>query len=574
MANQAKFILVLGIIFGVLIFNLSQNFQNMALQDRFKHEVKQSKITLDSELESNKKVLEGIGSLFKATQEVTRKEFNIFVEPLLKDNKFIQALEWIPRVPYSLRPVLEEQVKRDGFPDFQIKERQSQGEMVSARKRTEYYPVLYMQPLEGNKAALGFDLASSSTRLQSLNEAIDSGKPVATSKITLVQEKGKQAGFLIFFPLYQTHNVPATLEERRKKIEGFTLGVYRIGDMIREIIDSHFIEEINLVIFEGEKLDPKSLLFGNLLKNNLFQIQEPIMVAGKTWTLVWQAKKSFKKFSSNFSILVGSSTFFIFALLAIIFHMNHSKTKKVEMEVVERTKELALKNDELETFTYRTSHDLRAPLVNIRGLSNIMKEDLEDGDYKEVSANIQKIGALSSKLENLVGDIVDVAKIDGENENFEDVDIANEVESIKENLNILIDENQVAVELSLNGNKTVWTQRKLIQRVLENLISNAIKYSDPEKPERYVRVAVSEKNKDTQIQVSDNGLGIPEEYFGEVFGMFKRFHKSSSFGSGLGLYLVKKNLEKINGKISLESNPEGTIFTIFLPASLPTTVKI
>jgi PAS domain S-box-containing protein len=261
----------------------------------------------------------------------------------------------------------------------------------------------------------------------------------------------------------------------------------------------------------------------------------------------------FDKDLSNFLPNMGSE-------IGLFFEKK--QLEKEQDSLVENIKKVNL---ELEEFTYRTSHDLKAPLVNIRGLSNIMKEDLEDGDYKEVSVNIQRIGVLSLKLENLVSDIVDLAKIDGENEISEEIDIAKEVELIKEKLNTLIDDNQVAVKLSLNGNKTIWTQRNLIQRVLENLISNAIKYSDPEKPERYVRIAVSVINKDTQIQVSDNGLGIPEEYFGDVFGMFKRFHKSSSFGSGLGLYLVKKNIEKINGKISLQSNSEGTIFTMFFP---------
>jgi signal transduction histidine kinase len=195
-----------------------------------------------------------------------------------------------------------------------------------------------------------------------------------------------------------------------------------------------------------------------------------------------------------------------------------------------------------------------------------MREDLEDGDYEEVSENIQKIGALSLKLENLVGEIVNAAKINRESEEFEKVDISREVESIKESLGTLIDEKQVAVELSLGSNKTLWTQKNLIQRVLENLISNAIKYSDPGKPQRFVKVDVSPGlNGDTQIQVLDNGLGIPDQYFSEVFGMFKRFHKEASFGSGLGLYLVKKSLDKINGKISLESSPEGTVFTMILP---------
>jgi signal transduction histidine kinase len=262
--------------------------------------------------------------------------------------------------------------------------------------------------------------------------------------------------------------------------------------------------------------------------------------------------------SSLFVALIGFALLFLLGR-RIIVHP-YEELAKVQQSLVKM-------NSELEEFSYRTSHDLKAPLVNIRGLSNIMQEDLDDGDYQEVSQNIQKVSDLTLKLENLIGDVVEAAKVSHENVEYEKVDIEKEVELIKEKLNVLIDEKRVSVQVNQNGNTNVWTEKALIQRVLENLISNAIKYSDPEKPERYVRVTVSEINKDTQIQISDNGLGIPEEYFGEVFGMFKRFHKSSSFGSGLGLYLVKKNLEKINGGISLESSPEGTVFTIVLPAS-------
>jgi len=222
-------------------------------------------------------------------------------------------------------------------------------------------------------------------------------------------------------------------------------------------------------------------------------------------------------------------------------------------------------NQELEEFTYRTSHDLRAPLVNMRGLSQIMQEDLKEGDYVEVSDNIGKIKTLATKLESLVGNILEVAKINHLEEKAEKIDVAKEVELIKDKLNILI--HQKNVEVLVTGDETipVEIQKSIFIRVLENLISNAVKYSDPEKDNRYVKIEVSKSEQGTQIQVSDNGLGIPKKFHEETFGMFKRFHKSSSFGSGLGLYLVKKNIQKINATITMDSSDKGTTFTIVLP---------
>ena len=261
-------------------------------------------------------------------------------------------------------------------------------------------------------------------------------------------------------------------------------------------------------------------------------------------------------------LIIAACILLILSWIIVWWSISSWKTK-----LTEKNAELERKIFELEEFSYRTSHDLRAPLINIRGLSDIMKEDLADGDYEEVSVNIQKVGDLTVRLERLVGDIVETARIDNTHDSPEDVDLANELESIKDNLSTLIDDKQVSIQAKFDEFTTVRTQRTPIQRVLENLISNAIKYSDPEKTNRFVKVEVSDSNGGILIRVLDNGLGIPKKYDDEIFGMFKRFHKSSSFGSGLGLYLVKKNVEKINGEISFQRRSEGSAFTIFLPAS-------
>ena len=176
--------------------------------------------------------LEDIQSLYKASDDVERHEFRAFIEHELEGSPGIQALEWIPRVPASERATYEEAARKDGFPEFRIAEREAQGTMVPADIREEYFPVYYVEPYEGNEAALGFDLASNPIRLEALNKSRDTGQGVATARITLVQETEDQFGFLVFEPIYRKGFPVETLVQRRENLMGFALGVFRITDML------------------------------------------------------------------------------------------------------------------------------------------------------------------------------------------------------------------------------------------------------------------------------------------------------------------------------------------------------
>ncbi len=108
--------------------------------------------------------------------------------------------------------------------------------MVAARRRDEYFPVHYMEPLAGNEAALGFDLGSNPIRRKALRQAWESGKPVASAPITLVQESGSQSGILLFYPIYENGKPTDTRKQRLDNLQGFVLGVYRAEDLIRASI--------------------------------------------------------------------------------------------------------------------------------------------------------------------------------------------------------------------------------------------------------------------------------------------------------------------------------------------------
>ena len=155
--------------------------------------------SLKSSTESALDGLHAIAGWLKTNEKITRIGFERFARHLIKPNGSAQAFEWIPRVFQSQREHFEAAARREVDPDFQITERQSQGKMVPAGTRAEYYPVHYVYPLRGNESALGFDHGSEPSRLTAMKKARDTGRIVASKRITLVQEKRDQYGFLVFF---------------------------------------------------------------------------------------------------------------------------------------------------------------------------------------------------------------------------------------------------------------------------------------------------------------------------------------------------------------------------------------
>ncbi len=191
---------------------------------------------LEKDINVHLEVLKSITSFYHSSKFVDRDEFHSFTKYFLSRHTSIQALEWIPKVPLAERAHFETLAKKDGFDNFSFTDRLKQGEMVSSPERSEYYPVYYVEPLESNRAAIGFDLASNPTRKAALDAAIESGQLIATAKIMLVQETGSQSGFLVFEPIFATKYIPESSTERQQKLKGFALGVFRVGDLVENAI--------------------------------------------------------------------------------------------------------------------------------------------------------------------------------------------------------------------------------------------------------------------------------------------------------------------------------------------------
>lgn len=190
---------------------------------------------LTSNLDRQEAVLASIRSLYDASDDVTRTEFAAFTADALGRFDGLQALSWSPIVPAARLDSFVLDQRRDVAPlDFAAYERDASGETVAVGARDDYAIVQFIEPVETNRAALGYDLQSDEARDAALTAARDSGQVVATAPITLVQETGSQQGILAVLAVYGTGTVPETVSARRSTVEGYATGVYRLGDLLTE----------------------------------------------------------------------------------------------------------------------------------------------------------------------------------------------------------------------------------------------------------------------------------------------------------------------------------------------------
>ena len=219
--------------------------------------------TLRHRVGSYLEVVQSITRFYDSSEIVTRQGFQSFVAQSLTRYQGIQALEWIPRVSNSDRETYEEAARRDGFSDFQITERAEGGQIIRAGQRDEYYPVYFVEPYQENEKAVGFDLASNPSRRAALIAARDTGQLVATARITLVQESGRQFGFLVFAPVYEAGMAHDTVEARGQLLYGYGLGVFRIGDMVERALASVNVEGMEFRLLDVSAAPALRLLYAN-----------------------------------------------------------------------------------------------------------------------------------------------------------------------------------------------------------------------------------------------------------------------------------------------------------------------
>jgi len=328
--------LSVGVTTSLLLWQMVSGWEQTLRENEFQKWSMSYVSSLQKELDRYSEVLESTAALYISSSIVERREFQTFSKGLLKRHIGIQALEWIPRVIDNKRKLFEQNARNDGFKDFHITERQNQSKMVPASQRKEYYPVYFVEPFEGNEQALGFDLASNPIRLAALEQARDTGKMVTTARITLVQESASQFGFLIFKPIYREGSALNTVQQRRENLQGYILGVFRIGEIIQASLNMLEDHKLNVTLLDKSAKQDSQILYTSVkqdilqAKHNSFW-RESISIPDREWSLYLTPQAGFYgQYNLWQSWLVLSSGLLFTGLLAWYLAINHRRTMRME----------------------------------------------------------------------------------------------------------------------------------------------------------------------------------------------------------------------------------------------------
>ena len=282
-----------GITASAVMFRVVKHLERSRAEAHFHQVAEQRLSVVRTNVAGALETVSLLASYFEASGSagVDRHAFSTFVAPALAKHRYIQALEWIPRVEGAARPEYERLARSDGLRNFSFTEAQAGGAPVVAGPQDEYFPVFYVEPFAGNERALGYNLAWSPTRLAALQQARDSGQVAATERVPLVQEKANQYGFLVFAPVY-SQPLPDDLPGRRQALKGFALGVFRIGDFISSDKKSDMSPQVVVHVFDPaapesqRQLHPRTpeTTAENLSRG--LQAEEIFEVGGLTWLLI------------------------------------------------------------------------------------------------------------------------------------------------------------------------------------------------------------------------------------------------------------------------------------------------
>lgn len=569
------------------IFYTSSRNKDIA---RFTNESKRLKSSIENRINLYIALLKGTRGFVEASTDLNNEKFFKYVNSLDLENNYaeVQGIGFTQSFNAKEKTSLENKIRSEGIANFRV---------FPDSPNPNRQAVVYLYPLtEINQRAIGFDMSTEENRRIALEKARDTGKPVATAKVRLIQETGEdtQEGFLIYLPIYNTNQNPEVFQNRISDLRGYVYSPFRARNFLTGIYNNSRDKDIAIRIYDNEVL-PQNLLaetqhseidaytrFGN----ETYITREAVEVAGRQWIVEFYTLPSFGEQSNIVwtPLIFFCGICFSFLLFGMTYWEAISREKlqnyasdlydlQKEREILFENESKARKiaeeaNSAKDEFIAIVSHELKTPLNTIAGWTRIIKSDDISKQTRELAlSKIDKNLRLQAKL---VEQLLTYSEIISKNTDFREdrVDFPKLVEEIFEENKTIAEEGEIVLSKENDAEKVfVSGDAEKLKTVINNLFSNALKFT-PKGGK--VRVKTSNQNGLVCFEIKDNGRGIDSEFLPYIFESYKQADTPNTReygGLGLGLAISKHILKLHNGTIEVKSRGrgEGSEFIVKLP---------
>ena len=578
--------LVMASVVVVVMYVFASRWEATRQQQMFERHAQQIYLRAEILLHSYFEGLYAAQSFLGAAGDVNRDEFYQFVSGLLERNPGFQGVAWSVVMPHREREAFERQLSLQAGVPKVVTEADGNGTRMLADKRDTYVVIKYIAPEQGNEAALGYDISSNPPARRALLNASRHRKPAATAPMTLVQETARQAGVVVYFPVF-----------RGGELRGYIGGVFRVANLMHALLADQDLSGLALTLTAGDQVVFEADSLRNANKAPLFVQRWPIHFADQQWQLTISGSQRFLADSRSimpWGVLVAGMLFvglLGMSLLVLTGAKYHSDESSVTLQAtVERLQQTqgqlveAEKMAALGELVAGFAHELNTPIGIAITASSTLKSDLQriapvvaqsdqlsaDEAERIVSRLMEASNMVLESLQrsgNLISSFKQVS-VDQASADVRKINLHDYLHDVLLHLAPSCRSNGHDVGLDCPRDIYIHTVPGGLTQVVVNLINNCLGHAFPDDRQGYIQLRVRRSGPWVVLEVADNGVGMPPEVRDKVFEPFFTTRRGGKYaGSGLGLHLVYNVVRRqLDGEISVASTPgEGSTFTVRLP---------
>lgn len=563
----AVVVLLIGIVSSVFLASVIYR----QAKDEFTASLLQRNNALQSQLSQAlggySRLLYGGSSLFGLKGEVSRDEWHKFYLDMKVSEELPDTLGvgYTPYFKEDQVSTVEENIRNNDYPSFAVR---------PTTPRTDYTAILYLEPFDDlNRKAIGYDMFSEPQRNAAMTLARDTGKVAMSAPVSLVQDQGDEAndedvpGVLIYYPVYTTSFEPTTVDGRRNQLRGFVYVAVRPQDVLNGYLRNvpQISEDVNIKV--RDVTDGANTVLATVNSSATGggakqEINRQVVIGNRTWEVVTEGRPAIVSGTvlplaaviggSLISVLI--SAFMLQLLLKRIARIEHSYAAEVE-----RTK------DELLALA---SHQLRTPASGVKQYIGILTSGIM-GELTPAQQQIaEKAYNTNERQIEIINQLLYVSKIEAGKITVRPTrsNITPIIQRIVDQSEPSAERKNIKINFRTKKSHYIYGDEQYYPMVVDNLISNAIKYSHPKTS---VVIRIAERDDMLAVSVIDHGVGVALEDQDQLFQKFNRIENPlsrSEGGSGLGLYLAYQLARAHGGDIEVRSTVgKGSTFTLLLP---------